>query len=271
MLEKCIHSQIYSYFEDNDLFTTAQFGFRKNTSTQNAIALFLDDIYEGINTNQNCLATYIDLKKAFDTVHHNILIEKLIKYGLSDSVIKLLKNYLNDRFQRVVANGSLSKPLPVSTGVPQGSSLGPLLFLIYINDLVSVVKNSQTLLFADDTVIYNISNSVTKCQHEMQYDLDLVGLWCRENLLQVNVTKTKSMFISYKRKTAIHHTANNGEINLSFDGSMIEFVNEYKYLGVWIDSQLSFCKHIKSIIKNVSFKLSKLSKIRDCLSKKTLC
>lgn len=152
------------------------------------------------------------------------------------------------------------------TGVPQGSCLGPLLFLTYINDLSTVVNNSSILLFADDTVLYHFSNTFSISYAEMQSDLNILNLWCKDNLLQVNVKKTKTMFINHKT----HCKPTSSSLRkLQLNSECIDFVDDYKYLGIWINSQLSFTKHVNSIISKVSFRLKILSRIRNCLSKQT--
>lgn len=223
--------------------------------------------YQNINSNKNCLLTYIDLKKAFDTVHHDNLLEKLkTNYFLSPSALSLFKNYLSNRSQKVFINNTLSDSTPMITGVPQGSCLGPLLFLTYINDLPSVINNSAILLFADDTVLYHFSDTFSLSYAEMQSDLNVMNLWCKDNLLQVNVKKTKSMFINHKTHCK---PISSSLKKLQLNNECIDFVDDYKYLGIWINSQLSFSKHVNTIISKVSFRLKKLSRIRNCLSKQT--
>lgn len=198
LLEKCIYNQIYPYLEHYKLLSDIQYGFRRSKSTQGAIFNFLDDIYLGLNSNLNCIATYIDLRKAFDPVNHNLLIGKLDSLNFSEKPLNLISNYLSNRKQQVKANESYSRLLPITTGVPQGSCLGPLLFLIYIDNLSHIVKNCKIIFFADDTVIYHIWPSFVQGFQFMQSDLDRPHLWCRDNLLQVNASKTKSIYFNSK-------------------------------------------------------------------------
>lgn len=187
ILEKCIFAQFYSFIELNHLITDAQYGFRNNCGTQLAVAKLLDDICENINNDNSCLLTYTDLKKAFDTVHHDKVIFKLeTNYFLSSSGTSLFRKYLTNRHQKVIVNNKLSSSLLMTTGVPQGSCLGPLLFLAYINDITTVIHNSSVLLFADDTILFHCVESFSDSHALMQLDLDNLNIRCGENLLQVN-------------------------------------------------------------------------------------
>lgn len=201
IFEKCIFSQFYNYLEVNEFLSPVQFGFRRNLGTQQAVSLFLDNIYYNLNSNNICLATFIDLKKAFDTVNHIRLLNKLKNsYNLHEQALNLFKDYLNDRTQKVIANNHISNPLKLTTGVPQGSCLGPLLFITYINNITRIMQYCKIILFADDTVIYHSSPSFESSHPKMQHDLNNLDLWCRENLLQINVSKTKSMIFSTKNQ-----------------------------------------------------------------------
>lgn len=269
ILEKVIHYQYYSYLEHYEMLSPCQFGFRNSLSTQEAIVNFLDQIYLGKNNNHSCVATFIDIKKAFDTVHHNKLLLKLKYLGMSFSAQQLMRNYLSNRRQRVFCNKTLSDYRLVTTGVPQGSSLGPLLFIVYMNDLPSHIKNSQTLLFADDTVLFHVSDSIETSSNLLQSDLNILHSWCRENLLDLNIKKTKSMiFPSKKPKISIQNFLNTQQ-KLKIGGSDIDYVLDYKYLGLTIDMQLKFVKYTNSLIQNVAFRLSQLSRIRSSITKGT--
>lgn len=215
------------------------------------------------------MATFIDLKKAFDTVNHSKLLSKLEhSYNISNQALNLFKNYLSDRTQKVIANNQISNPLKLTTGVPQGSCLGPLLFITYINNITRIMKYCKIILFADDTVIFHSSPSFENSHPKLQHDLKSLDLWCRDNLLQINVSKTKSMIFSTKNQKKFLQLAYDKNM-LKINNINIECVCEYKYLGIWIDSDLTFSKHVKSIISNVSFRLKKLSRIRSCITKKT--
>lgn len=164
---------------------------------QQAIFKFLDEIYLNLNQNFNRKAIY-RFKKAFDTVNHNILLNKISSLNVANNVQSLFKSYLSERMQQTFVNNILSTKLNVTTGVPQGSILGPLLFIIYLNDLAHLISNSKVIFYADDTVLYHSSNQYSTSYNVLQNDLVLIDIWCRKNLLQINVDKTKAMYICSK-------------------------------------------------------------------------
>ena len=135
------------------ILTDFQYGFRTGISTSHAVNALLDYVYDGLNKKEHILSVFIDLRKAFDTVNHSILLSKLKQYGVRGSVLSLFEDYLTGRYQYVVVNGKCSEMKPVTIGVPQGSVLGPIIFLIYMNDLPDVSLESKFSLFADDTTL----------------------------------------------------------------------------------------------------------------------
>ena len=193
ILERLIHSQVMNYLESNNILSKHQGGFRNNHSTLDTIAKFTDDVYTAINSHELTLAVFIDFRKAFDTINHQILLKQLNKLGFDNNFTNWTKDYLTDRFQQTLANGIRSGPRRVTCGVPQGSILGPLFFLVYINDLSSAIKRSQLKLFADDTTIYYSSKNVIALQNVIQQDLLNVAQWCDSNALTINMNKTKLM------------------------------------------------------------------------------
>ena len=163
--EKIVHERLMSHCENNFLLDKNQGGFRKNHSTTNLTVNFLNDIYSAMNDGQLTLAVFIDLRKAFDTVNHNILCDKLSKFGVKNLNLKWIKNYLHNRMQTTLVNNMVSTTSSITCGVPQGSVLGPLLFLIYVNNMPNSLQNTKHCLYADDTVLYlsgdNIYDVVT--------------------------------------------------------------------------------------------------------------
>ena len=167
------------HLEVNNLLDPKQGGFRANHSTTNTISKFTENIYKGINEGELTIATYIDLKKAFDTVNHKILLQKL---GIQNNNLKWLRNYLSNRSQSTLANGKLSTSNRITCGVPQGSVLGPLLF-VYVNDLSSILSNLGHYLYADDTVSYRSGSDLQDTTNLLQTDLNSFGSWCKSNKL----------------------------------------------------------------------------------------
>ena len=187
ILEKLIHDHIMKFFENNNILSEYQFGFRKNHSTTDSIATLVDNILHSVNDGKVTLAAFIDFKKAFDTVNHNILLEKLFYMGIRGPLLTWIKHYLSNRIQRTICNGKLSGTNDIVSGVPQGSILGPLFFLVYVNDLKNVLFGKNYQLYADDTVIYSTNNSFEGANNDLQNILDKFGVWCSENALTVNV------------------------------------------------------------------------------------
>lgn len=264
LLEKCIHIQLYDYLESHHLLCNNQYGFRSNRNTQQAIFMYLDNIYRNLNLNIDTIAVYVDFRKAFDTVDHPTLLNKLRDFNLSPKSIELFNNYLSNRTQQVYTNKTMSPPLPIKTGVPQGSTLGPLLLVMYINSLPAIAKNSSTILFADDTVIFHPLVNQTANFDLIQKDLDLLHLWCRYNRLEINTSKTKAMYFSSKHLNSTSKPYK----KLRLGKTDIDFINDYKYLGVTIDTDLTFKTHITNLINTISFKVSQLRRIRKSLSNK---
>ena len=197
------------------------------------------------------------MKKAFDTVNHNILLKKLDKLGIKEINLKWIQNYLTNRSQCTLANGFLSTNKQITCGVPQGSVLGPLLFLVYVNDLGNALQGSGHYLYADDTVIFKSGINVPDTVAELQNDLNGFGSWCRANKLSINTKKSNYVIYGTKQKSArIRHCL------LTLQNDQLLKTPSYKYLGVLIDSHLNFNAHVENCCKIVSHKLYLLSKIR---------
>ena len=263
IFEKLIHYQIVNYLDNNEFLSNKQNGFRKGRSTLDSIVNFTSDIFENINDSKFTIATFIDLKKAFDTVNHKILLEKLLLAGINGNTLNLISNYLENRFQKTICNGKLSELNKVTCGVPQGSILGPLFFLIYINDLQGILGNNSYHLYADDTVIYFSDKSVEIAEMKLQSILDKFSKWCAVNALTVNTSKTKVMVFGSR-----HRIKNCKKPNLFINNEQLQMVPTYKYLGINLDQTLNFKYHLDSLINNITFKLYLFSKIRRYLNEK---
>ena len=249
--------------DDNHFLSEKQNGFRKHRSTLGSIVNFTSDIFEAINDRKFTLATFIDLKKAFDTVNHKILLEKLFLAGIKGKALNLLSNYLDNRFQKTISNGTFSKFNRITCGVPQGSILGPLFFLIYINDLQGVLGDNFFHLYADDTVIYCMDENVKLAELKLQVILNRFSKWCAINALTINTNKTKTMLFGSRNKIK-----NACKPELYINNELLQIVPTYKYLGVNLDQTLNFKYHLESLINNISFKLYMFSKIRKFLNEK---
>ena len=186
ILEKIFHNQIYEYLKATKALTMSQSAFQKCCSTITSLIDSTDNWYENIDNKQLNLTIFLDLKKAFDTVNHKILLEKLKKYGIRDIAGDWLQSYLENRTQYCAANGFESGTKAVTCGIPQGSCLGPLLFIIYLNDFEKCLINSKAGLYADDTHITVKSTNVEDLIQNAQMELSNISEWMRMNKLSVN-------------------------------------------------------------------------------------
>ena len=208
-----------------------------------------------MDSNNVPVNIYIDLSKAFDTLNHSILLSKLEYYGITGRSYDLLKNYLSDRSQYVEFNGHISNTLPISTGVPQGSVLGPLLFLIYTNDLPLVSHIFDMLMYADDTTLYcNINQTITA--ETINKELIKISQWLGANKLSLNVAKTKFMVFHASKKSVIYP-------ELQINGNNIERVTQFNFLGLILESNLSWNKHINHISLKVSKAIGILYRLKS--------
>ena len=265
ILERFVHTQLLSHLNRYNILTEFQNGFRKNHSTIDTIFKFTTDLQVNKNNKLNTIALYIDFKKAFDTVNHKLLIEKLENMQIKNNVLNWICSYLTNRTQYTRLGENISKDMEVKTGVPQGSILGPLFFLCYINDITNICKNTKILLYADDTVLYK---GISECEkfldmHNFQQDVDRLVLWCQRNRLSINIKKTKLVFYP-----ANQNAVNNMNNVIKMQGLSVDYVTSYLYLGVDIDNMLTFKKHYNNTFKNVSHKLFILRKIRYMINVK---
>ena len=263
LIEKIVHNRIYNFCETNKILDPKQGGFRPGHSTISTTSLFLNDIYNAMNNTQITYAVFIDAMKAFDTVNHEILLKKNHKIGIRGNLGSWLKNYLTNRKQCTQANGTVSELTNLTYGVPQGSVCGPLLFLIYINDLSKSLKYSKVSLYADDTVIYTSHNNKDEALRLIQKDLNLLQRWCCMNKLTINCKKNK--YCVFGMSFAVKKSKATNDI-LSLNNQILNRVCSYKYFGFTLDEHLNFNKHIEELKNLVSHKLYLLSKIRKYIT-----
>jgi len=255
--EKLIYSRTYHFLCENKLINSKQFGFRSNHSTNHALLNITERIKALVDKGQYVCGIFIDLEKAFDTVNHKILCEKLKYYGLRGNVNKLFQSYLSNRKQFVSIKGFDSESKDLKCGVPQGSSLGPLLFLIYINDFKLCLENCDSGHFADDTFIMYSNTKLKSIETIINTELKLVSKWLRLNKLSLNTNKTELIFFHSRQ-----HLLNYEGISIKFNGKKLHPVNHVKYLGMYIDRYLSWNFHILQLTKKLSRANGILSKLR---------
>ena len=201
--------------------------------------------------------------KAFNCVQHSILLDKLKEMNLHHNIVTWISSYLEGREQRTLANNTYSSFLAVKQGVPQGSVLGPLLYVIYSNDIVEKIKNSGFAFYADDTVLYSKKKSLDQAGIDIQKDLDGLTDWYTTNKIYINTSKTKAMFFGSKAKLA-SYTLPTFYIN----NNEVQRTKSYTYLGIKLDEQLSMDTHANSVIQKVSNKIYQLTKIRSFITKR---
>ena len=259
-LERHVHKHLTDFLEKNKLLYVNQSGFRENHSCQTALSHIIDSWLEAINNTQMTGAVFLDLKKAFDLVNHEILLKKLTAYHIGEKSITFLKSYLSDRKQKVFIHGQYSPEANVHFGVPQGSILGPLLFVLYINDLPLHISDKRVNcnLFADDTSMHVAGKNTSEISVCLQKSLDEVGDWCQNNHMILHPGKTKSMLITTRQK----HQLCPQPLQLNLNSQSIEQVKERKFLGLNVDQQLSWETHINEVCKKISKNVYLLSQLR---------
>lgn len=240
IMEHITYSHVINYLCDHHLICTNQHGFRKGFSCETQLFEFVTNLHENIHSSKTTDAIFIDFAKAFDTVPHQRLLYKLTQFNIHPVIIQWIATFLVNRKQATSVGEGKSSKLPVKSGVPQGSVLGPLLFLIYINDL-PLNLTSSIRLFADDCVIYRRITD-TDDQALLQQDLNIISLWCNTWQLEINLNKTK--FISFAcrpSQTLRKYTLNRVDI---------EKVKTYKYLGVTFAEDLTWNEHINNTVSS---------------------
>ena len=254
--------RLLSFFDKFKLFSDRQFGFLKNRSTQEAIFNFTESIYDAFDSLNHNISILVDLKSAFDTVNHAILLKKLERYGVRGLCLKWFDSYLTDRKFSVRIGKSFSDEKTLNIGIPQGSILGPLLFIIYNNDLPCISSSLSTTLFADDTNFSLTHNDYDSMVGTLNTELIKICDWTVANRLTINNSKTELLLFS-KRRT----THNNEQIILN--GQFVNYVDHAKFLGIIVDNKLNFKNHINYITGKVAKHAGILYRIKHSLPQKT--
>ena len=262
LLEKLIAQRLVRYFDAYDMFSPHQFGFRAKFSTEHAVLDIHEKILNNLDKRLNTCAIFLDLAKAFDSVSHNILLRKLARYGIRGNIFRFFQSYLSGRSQFVRINDVNSSLMNIEFGVPQGSILGPLLFLIFINDLPEAT-NFFIRLFADDTFLCSQNDDIFALESEVNIELNKVFIWLASNKLTLNISKSKYMLFSNKTKI-------DRNLNIKINENRLENCVSYKYLGVIFDCNLNWKSHIDRVREKVNKACGALSKLRHYVDLDTL-
>ena len=264
ILEKIVYKRLDSFLSLNKILNSAQFGFRKKFSTNFAINKLLDSVINSLSKKDHIIAIFMDLSKAFDTIDHNILLHKLYNYGIRGVVWSWIKSYLSNR-QQYVSVDDANSPISINNcGVPQGSILGPLLFLIYINDIINSSPILSFVLFADDTNILLSHKNLIELINIMNLELINVSSWFKCNKLSLNISKTHFMhFQTTRRDVALPQ-------NIIIDNLPLNPKDHVKFLGITIDKHLSWGHHVNNVSSSIAKGIGILYRLKHFLPERSL-
>ena len=245
VLERIMCNRLVSFLEKFKILYKYQFGFRAKHGTNIALNILVDKITQSLQEGNLVLGVFLDFRKAFDTVNHTILLDKLYSYGVRGAPHKWFQSYLSDRKQFVYCNDTSSNLLNITCGVPQGSILGPILFLLYINDIANVSKVLLPIIFADDTNVFLSGKKIPDLIQIMNNELGKLLQWLHVNKLSLNIGKTYFMVFSFNKSVAHKE-------NVEIDGIVIKRVSCTKFLGVMLDEHLTWRDHVNLIKGKIS-------------------
>lgn len=277
IVEKCIKHKLMLFLEKYNLLSTNQYAFREGCNTENALCRVTDEILQNLDIGRRVIGVFLDLRKAFDTVAHRILLDRLDKMGIRGIANKLLKSYLEGRTQRVKISNTLSDHLQVGFGVPQGTVLGPLLFNIYINQILSLLDDGSVFCFADDTAIIVSGECWNSTIEKAEIAMSKIKKWLDCSLLSLNVEKTKFMSFALSSRSLPNNQnlkLHNSDCNLNKRtckcSESIERKSSLKYLGILIDENFTWKEHINYVTSKIRKLIFKFYELRNILPLQTL-
>ena len=256
IFESAIKVQIMQYFQDHSIITPHQSAYLHGRSTQTALHSVIDTLSSNMNDGSLSAVCALDMAKGFDTIPHRLLLHKLCYYGFDHLAVTWFKSYLSRRTQIVKGFNTVSSPLRISIRAPQGSILGPLLFILYINDLPSIFTDCHCQIYADDTTLYCNASTLDDVQEILQNNLYLCEKWFQANQLTVNSQKSSIILFGKRNNSSFSVKLNNVELPVS---------SEIKLLGVTIDDQLTWKSHIQYLCSKISPKLGLLHRLSRCV------
>ena len=262
VMERCVFKYLHNYILDNNILTEHQSGFTPGDSTINQLLYLSNDILKAVDSGKEVRVVFCDISKAFDRVWHSGILYKLSSIGITGNLLSWFHNYLFDRKQRVVLRGNESTWHIITAGVPQGSILGPLLFLIYINDIVCEIQ-SNIKLFADDTSLYIIVENPNLAATALNNDLERINAWSRRWLVDFNPNKTNTITFSRSSTPTVHPP-------LIFNNTQLNEVSYHKHLGVHLSQNLSWVQQVDYMVTKASTRLNILRKLKFFTDRITL-
>ena len=266
VIEKHVTNHLFAYFNKYNILHKSQSGFRKNHSCNTALISLLDKWLKSIDKGEIIGAVFFDLRKAFDVVDHEILLRKLRFHKFDNRSLTWMQSYLSDRNQCIVEKKIHSSMQDIKSGVPQGCILGPVLFLIFINDMPLFINEAYAEVYADDSTVHSANKDTIVVEYKLQNGAVGFWTWCRNNKIFIHFTKTSVMTIGTR-----YHTSRTDPISIIIDNEQIQNVESQELLGVIIDRTLSWYKQIDSVCLNITRRitlLKLLSKYVDQLSLK---
>ena len=265
ILEKAVHFQLCDFLDKYEILCASQSGFRPLHSTATALMKLVNQWSLNFDNNELTGVAFIDLRKAFDTVDHDILLHKLKAIGCSDKSVRWFVSYLSNREQTVCFKGTTSSSSKIVMGVPQGSILGPLLFSIYINSLPKCIDDGIVDMYADDTTLTVNGRSVAEIERKLTKGLENVFSWVTKNRLVLNADKTNVMLIAPR-------SILNGvkDFSVTLNGSCLKRVKVAKCLGVMIDEELRWTEHVEKVIKTAQKNISVIKRAKSYVPTRSL-
>ena len=263
VFERIMYNHIIDFMDQHETISKFQFGFRRKHSTQHAAICLVNNILSSLDSNNIVIGIFLDLKNAFDTVNHKILLDKLYAYGIRGNIYKWFVSYLSDRTQYVIFEGRKSDVLDIKCGVPQGSILGPLLFIIYINEICHISDLLFKIVYADDTCVLINGQDIGKLVEILNTELEKINSWLKANKLSLNAQKTYYI-VFHRAKLKQNYNA------IMINNESLSEVKSVKYLGLIIDHRLKWTDHISYTRNKISRGIGIINKAKPFLNKKAL-